>query len=433
VELLLRRPPRAAGGGTVAREGESPLDAAKRLAPILGTGCLAVQGPPGSGKTYLGAAAIVELVRAGKRVGVTANSHKVIGHLLDEVADRAQEAGLEIVIAQKTDKDGECASDAAVPVASNAVILAGLADGAIQVAGGTAWLWARPEFAGAVDVLVVDEAGQLSLANAIAVSAAAPGLILLGDPAQLDQPLKGSHPPGAEASALGHVLGRDGTMSAERGLFMPTTRRLHPDLCSFTSEVFYQGRLNAEPGLERQELRAGEPLAGTGVRFIPAVHEGNVNESLEEAETVASLVARLVGTDARWTDQEGRTRALGRNDVLVVAPYNAQVGLIERVAPHVRVGTVDKFQGQEAPVSIYSMATSSAELAPRGMEFLYSLNRLNVATSRARCLAAVVASPDLVRVRARTPRQMRLANALCRFMEMAGFEGGIPDGGGREG
>jgi uncharacterized protein len=190
-------------------------------------------------------------------------------------------------------------------------------------------------------------------------------------------------------------------------------------VCRFTSEAFYEGRLISEVWLANQDLAGPGRLTGTGVRYEPVVHNGNRNDSPEEAAVVADLIRELVDGRGTWTDEHGRVARLTLDDVLVVAPYNAQVGEIARALPGARAGTVDKFQGQEAPVSIYSMATSSAEDAPRGMEFLYSLNRLNVATSRARCLAVVVASPALIRVRARTPRQVQLANALCRFMEMA--------------
>jgi uncharacterized protein len=361
----------------------------------------------------------VELVRQGRKVGVTANSHRVIGHLLDEIAARAGEHGVDVRIGQKTDASGGCASDAAEPFDDYGAILDALGSGERNVVGGTAWLWSRPEFAAAVDVLIVDEAGQLSLANAVAVSGAARDLILLGDPQQLDQPLAGTHPPGAEASALSHVLAGESTMPPRMGLFQERTRRLHPDLCRFTSEAFYEGRLESEPWLARQSLNGPGLLNGTGVRFVPVLHEGNRNESPEEAAVVAGLVEGLLDGGGNWTDGDGRNHPIRPADVLIVAPYNAQVAAIERALLAVRVGTVDKFQGQEAPVSVYSMATSGPEDAPRGMEFLYSLNRLNVATSRARCLAVVVASPALIRVRARTPRQMRLANALCRFLELA--------------
>jgi hypothetical protein len=425
-KLLLRRAPGRPGGESLCRPDEDALEAALRIVPAMHGDCLAVQGPPGSGKTYLGAAAIVELVRLGRTVGVTANSHSVIGHLLDEVVERATERGLAIRIGQKTDLSGQCTSDAAQAFSTNGALLDAIDAGELDVVGGTAWVWSRPEFADRLDVLIVDEAGQFSLANAVAVAPAARNLILLGDPQQLDQPLQGTHPPGAEASALGHVLGKDSTMPADRGLFLERTRRLHPDLCRFTSEAFYESRLSSVPGLELQDLAgaaaARGALSGTGVRYIPAPFEGNSSSSPEEAELVSGLVRDLVERGSTWTDRRGQVRLLTWDDVLIVAPYNAQVAEIARQIGAARVGTVDKFQGQEAPVSIYSMTTSGPEEAPRGMEFLYSLNRLNVATSRARCLAVVVANPALVRVCARTPRQMQLANALCRFLELAALQ-----------
>jgi uncharacterized protein len=272
-----------------------------------------------------------------------------------------------------------------------------------------------------VDVLIVDEAGQISLANVVAMARATESLVLLGDPQQLDQPLQGSHPPGADRSALAHILDGRATMPLDRGLFLESTWRLHPELCAFTSEVFYEDRLSPRPQLARQRLLArGNPADGTGPRLLAAATIGADNESPEEAGAVADLARSLVDGEASWIDDEGFGRRIGWDDILIVAPYNAQVAMIQRLLPAAaRVGTVDKFQGQEAPISIYSMTSSSPELAPRGMDFLYSRHRLNVATSRARCVAVVALSPDLLRVQARNPQQMRLANALCRLAEMA--------------
>jgi uncharacterized protein len=273
--------------------------------------------------------------------------------------------------------------------------------------------------ADAVDVLFVDEAGQISLANVVAMAGAATSVVLLGDPQQLDQPLRGSHPPGADRSALAHILRDQATIPSDRGLFLETTWRLHPRLCDFTSEVFYDDRLAPQPDLDRQRLDAAG-LPHVGPRLIGVATTGADNESPDEAEVVADLVRTMVEGGSSWVDRFGIERRVTWDDVLVVAPYNAQVGAIRRRLPDAaRVGTVDKFQGQEAPISIYSMTTSSPELAPRGLAFLYSRHRLNVATSRARCVAIVVASPDLFRVQARTPDQMRLANALARFAELA--------------
>jgi uncharacterized protein len=244
-------------------------------------------------------------------------------------------------------------------------------------------------------------------------------LVLLGDPQQLDQPQKAVHPDGVDVSALGHLLGEAATMPPELGIFLEETWRLAPPLCELTSELFYDGQLRSIPGLERQRLVGTEGFDGAGPWWCPVEHAGRTNWAAEEIESVASLVSRLLVPEARWVDRHGVERPLRGDDILVVAPFNAHVTrLIERL-PAVRVGTVDKFQGQEAPVVIYTMATSSAEDAPRGMEFLFSLNRFNVATSRARGAVIVVASPRLLDADCRTPRQMQLANALCRFVEKA--------------
>jgi uncharacterized protein len=224
-------------------------------------------------------------------------------------------------------------------------------------------------------------------------------------------------------------------MPPDRGLFLETTWRLQPDLCAFTSEAFYDDRLEPQPDLVRQRLTAPLEIAdGTGPRLLDVPTTGADNESPDEAAAVATLARSLVDGGTTWTDRNGRVHPVTWEDVLIVAPYNAQVGTIQRLLPPgARVGTVDKFQGQEAPISIYSMTTSSPDLAPRGMEFLYSRNRLNVATSRARCVAVVALSHELLRVRARNPRQMRLANALCRLAEIARAPTGAGHGAAQDG
>ncbi len=427
-DLLLRKPPRTAGmPGPLRLPSEAPLDAAKRLGLSMAGGTLAIQGPPGSGKTYTAARMIVELLRAGRKVGVTANSHKVIGHALDTIAEEAAKAEVAVRIGQKPAQGEDPTCPSAQPLDSKEVKQA-LENDQVDVVGGTTWLWAREDAANTVDVLFVDEAAQFALANAAAVAPAGRSLVLLGDPQQLEQPLQGSHPPGAEKSALGHVLGDDAVIRDDVGLFLENTWRLHPDICAFTSEVFYEDRLASEPSLDRQSLAGTAPADGTGLRWLPITHLGDATESVDEAQALATIVGDLLRHEARWTDRDGRVKPVELGDIVIVAPYNAHVERIAGVLadagyPGARVGTVDKFQGQEAPISIYSMATSTPEDAPRGMEFLYSLNRLNVATSRARCVAIVVASPELVRVACHTPRQMQLANALCRFVELAAAGG----------
>ncbi len=420
--LLLREPPRL-NGEPLRRPDETALDAALRIANNAnkpGFGVLPIQGPPGAGKTFTAARMVCELVRKGARVGITANSHKVIVNLLDAVMSAAEERGLDLRAVRKiSNNPKEEPPDQRIALTTdNGRVFEELAH-TCQIAAGTAWLWARPEAQDAVDVLFVDEAAQMSLANVLAISHAGPNLVLLGDPQQLDQPTQGTHPEGTEVSSLDHLLGDRQTIEADRGLFLEETWRLHPDICGFTSEVFYEGKLSSRPGLEVQQFISSGTVTGTGLRLLPVSHHGNQSSSNEEADRVSALARSLVDGNSRWIDQNGQEKPITLEDVLIIAPYNAQVFKIQERLPGARVGTVDKFQGQEAPVVIYSMTTSAPEEAPHGMEFLYSLNRLNVATSRARCVCILVGSPELFTPECRTPRQMQLANAFCRYRELA--------------
>lgn len=416
-QLLFGRAPRLATGSFEIRKGESEQDFAIRIVTELDRTTLAIQGPPGAGKTYIGAQMILALVRAGKKVGVTATSHKVIHNLLQDVLKYARPEDDVRVAAKGDDDDG----DGPVRlIKGNEAPLDALVSKEVNVLGGTSWMWARPEFAGSVDVLFVDEAGQVSLANVLAVSQAANSLVLLGDPQQLDQPEKASHPDGVGISALEHVLTGHETMPADRGIFLPVTWRMSPALTAFTSELFYERKLTARDGLDRQVLFGVDGFAGSKLWVVPVDHDGCQSASDEEVSAVAALVDRLLAPGSMWINENGEEQRLKGSDIRVVAPFNAQVNrLAERLGPTIPVGTVDKFQGQTCAVVIYSMTTSRPEDAPHGLEFLYSLNRLNVATSRARCAVFLVASPRLFEPECRTPRQMHLANALCRYREMA--------------
>ena len=398
--------------------GERAKDVALLLAPRLNNTYLAIQGPPGSGKTTIGAELIIDLVKDGKRVGITANSHKVIGNLLDKTMGEARRRGHVVHAMQKADERDRCASQDVQCTNSSSGVEAALAADEVEVVAGTPWLFARASFPAKLDYLVVDEAGQMALANVLAIAGAAHNLILLGDPNQLRQPSHGIHPEGVDRSVLDHVIQDQPTMPTAYGLFLETTYRLHPAVCAFVSEAFYDGKLEPDESTKRQFLAASNGSGGLGLRYVPVDHSGNRTLSPEEVDRVDQAFRALVGLP--WTDREGATRPIAVEDVLVVAPYNAQVRrLIETLPDGARVGTVDKFQGQEAPVVIYSMATSSVDDAPRGLDFLFSLNRLNVAASRAQGLVILVCSPELLKARCRTPRQMRLASALCRLVESA--------------
>jgi len=415
-DLLLAVAPRLRGQ-EIQCDGEAILATAIRIARNLDRSVFPVQGPPGAGKTFTGARMICTLAGEGKRIGITANSHKVIRNLLDGVVAAASEQGLKIKCIQNVpDKEND------LPglrfTTDNSTFLQALGVDC-QVGGGTAWFWARPDARLCVDVLFIDEAAQMSLANVLAVSQAAESVVLLGDPRQLEQPIKGSHPDGVDVSALDHILGSHATVPPDRGLFLEQTWRLHPSICAFNSELFYDGRLLAQQGLENQQIKSTGRVHGAGLRYLGVDHTGNQSSSPEEADQVRDLVAEILGTGTTWIDRNGGEALVGLDDILVIAPYNAQVFELQERIPGARIGTVDKFQGQEAPIVIYSMTTSSHADAPRGMEFLYSANRLNVATSRAKCICIVVASPRLFEAECRTPRQMQLANAFCRYLELA--------------
>ena len=418
-DLLLPRGPRLTAGVVLRQPGENTVQSARRAVLGLDQGVLAIQGPPGAGKTFSGARMIIDLVAAGKKVGITAVSHKVIRNLLKGVVEAAREESRSVQclhrVSEKSphpDADIEEETDSKKGITK-------ISNGAYNVIGGTAWVWTKDVLAEALDVLFVDEAGQMSLANVLACAQAAKNLVLLGDPQQLEQPQKASHPEGSEVSALAHLLEGHETMPEDRGLFLSETWRLHPAICQFTSELFYEGKLTSLPGLDKQVLTGPTPFAGSGLFFVPVAHEGNQNESTDEAEKILEIVQGLVQPGVTWTNRKSEVAQLTLKDILIVAPYNAQVATIAHRLPGAAVGTVDKFQGQEAPVVIYSTTTSDPEDAPHGMEFLFSRNRLDVATSRAKCVCILVGNPQLFEPECRTPQQMRLANSFCRYLEVA--------------
>jgi predicted RecB family nuclease len=420
VTAILRRDrPRLAGrspGQAILPAGADATGGAIEALRLLDNSYLLVQGPPGAGKTYTSSQAIVALLAAGKRIGVASNSHKAINNLLKDVEAIAAAQGLRCRGMKKSSREDQMLGTRGWIED----VVGGIGSGVSphhQLVAGTAWLFAREELDQALDYLFIDEAGQVSLANIAAMGTAARNVVLVGDQMQLSQPIKGTHPGGSGRSALEHLLEGHATVPADQGVFLPVTRRMHPDLCRFVSEAVYEGRLEAEPSLAGQRIEidpADDPqaLAPAGLRFVDVDHVGCTQRSQEEADRLAVTYRALIG--AHWTDRHGERHRMRVNDILVVSPYNMQVELLKRVLPEgARVGTVDKFQGQEAPAVLVSMATSSGEDLPRNIEFLYSRNRLNVAVSRARCLAVIYANPRLLEVPCSSIEQMALVDALC--------------------
>ncbi|MBI2524444.1 MAG: TM0106 family RecB-like putative nuclease [Candidatus Rokubacteria bacterium] len=412
--ILGRERPNVLGLPAGDRLQTTDLAAMKGLAFGLAGSHLFVQGPPGTGKTWTGARLVVHLLANRRRVGISAQSHKAIHNLLDEVEQVALAEGVSFRGLKKS-TGGNPESDyhgtfiTSEPDISKVV----RATARIQLLAGTAWLFARQELDGQLDDLVIDEAGQVSLADTLALGTSARNLIFLGDPLQLAQVSQGVHPDGSGVSVLEHLLGTWPTIPEDRGLFLERSFRMHPDVCAFISEIVYAGRLRSDESAARRGTDFG-----TGIRFLPVDHEGNRAASDEEVARIAGEIGRMVG--GSFTDADGTVRPLRPADFMVVAPYNAQVRRLRAGLPAgVRVGTVDKFQGQEAPVVFFSMAASSGEDVPRNLAFLFSRNRLNVAISRAQCLAILVCSPRLLEARCQSIEEMELVNALCRLAEYA--------------
>lgn len=385
------------------------------LAGIRNESHLFIQGPPGAGKTYTGSHLILSLLQAGKRVGVTSNSHKPIHNLLNAVVEVAAERGFQLHGVKKasvSNPETEFEGGGVVNISDAETVLA---SGAPLVAG-TAWLFSDPMADQMFDYLFVDEAGQVSLANLVAMGICAKNIILLGDQMQLAQPIQGTHPGHSGESSLDYLLGDLATIPKDRGVFLETTWRMHPEVCSFISDAVYDSRLKPEPKNVRRVLLLNDSahplLKPSGIVFAAVEHTGCSQQSPEEAELIRELYENVL--KQRFSDRDGAEHPMTPDNILVVAPYNMQVNRLKETLPAgARVGTVDKFQGQEAEVVFISMTTSSEAELPRNIEFLYSKNRLNVAISRAKSLAIFVANPALTSIRCATPRQMALANTLC--------------------
>jgi len=396
---------------------EQLIDAALKLERSY----LFIQGPPGTGKTYHGARVAVALMKAGKRIAVTSNSHKAVINFLLEVDVVAHREGVSFRGAKKSSESEPKniytlnRPEDAPPSQIHDYYKSGAIDHSeYNLIAGTAWNFVADEDDQSFDYLIVDEASQISLANLAAAGVCAKNLILIGDPCQLPQPLQGIHPAGLDQSPLEYLLDEQATVPPERGVFLNSCRRMHTDICELLSTHVYESRLTGLPENGNQRILSERDLSvgrQAGYVFYPCAHDGNTQTSREEADVIEALYQELLSCSFRA--KTGELSPITPSDIMVIAPYNMQVQLLRRSIPAGDIGTIDLFQGREAPVVLVSMTTSSIEDSPRGMEFLFSQQRMNVALSRAKALAIVVGSPMLFQARCAKPEQMKLVNFFC--------------------
>lgn len=432
-DLLNRRKPRIrdhSGGPLLPPDTADIARATKELLLRLDESTLCIQGPPGSGKTYTAAQAILHLLQNGKRVGVVSNSHKAIAHLLDKVSEQAEQSSfaLRAVKVQTNGEENHCKSST-IKILDTKKLLNDPSQ--FHLIGGTAWLFAKEESENLVDFLFVDEAGQVSLANIAAIAPSTSNIVLIGDQMQLSQPLQGTHPGESGKSALEYLLQKEQVIPDDFGIFLGTSFRMRTEVCSFISGAVYEDRLKSHASAEKRALNlppsATEFLTqSSGVLYVPVQHDGCMQDSEEEAQIICQILRELETCSLTLGEETHRFNPT--KDVLIVAPYNMQVRKLRKYAPGVPVGSVDKFQGQEAPVVIISMCSSTGDASPRGLEFIFSKNRLNVAISRAQVLAVVVGSPALAHTRCKRVEQMELVNLFCRIVDEGSQSPIVPRG-----
>ena len=419
-QFLLRQPPKLGNhraGEQLVEPQEDTVKASVRIARDMVESTLCIQGPPGTGKTFTASHMIVSLLKDGKSIGVTSNSHNAI---LNVMAACAETTSGELTAI----KAGGDPDDPVFEKYPGIQYVGGGPDAAAAfnggLIGGTAWLFARPEMANQLDYLFVDEAGQVSIANLAGMCHATKNIVLIGDQMQLGQPIQGSHPGESGQSLLEYLLQEHAVVPPELGVFLGETRRMHPEICSFISGCVYEGRLHSHPDTANRVINPPanidcDAVIPAGIVFDQVPHSGNVQGSDEEADRIVQITADLLKCE--HTDQKGHSLGkLQLSDVLYVAPYNLQVRkLRDRLPPGARVGSVDKFQGQEAPVVIISMCSSAGDFGTRGLQFLLNKNRLNVAVSRAKSLTIVVGDPGIAHTSVRSVSDMELVNMFCRL------------------
>ena len=403
-------------GSNLINEGKDLIVQSTEIVKNLNNSYLTIQGPPGTGKTYSSANIIIELMRAGKKVGVTSNSHEAIKTLLKAIEQQAKDQDFEFSgmrKAKSSDKyDWKFIKDITVSKPLN------MDDYSLYA--GTSWFFVDPRMNKTLDYLFIDEAGQVALGTTIANATSAKNLVLIGDQMQLSQPMRAKHEGYARMSSLDFILEDKDTISADRGIFLNTTRRLNNKICDFISSSFYDSRLTSDPITETRSVNLKlDPIKDEGLFYVPIEHSGCSQRSDEEADLIEKTYNKIINKEFKVGKNTGKISA---KDIMVVAPYNAQANNIrerlkKKFKEEVRVGTIDLFQGQEAKVVLISMTTSDVESLPRHKDFFFSRNRLNVAISRAECVAIIIFNENLLLASASSIKEMKLMNSFCKLLK----------------
>ena len=419
MDMLERKEPdikNIKSGSILIEEDKDLITQSIEIVKNLNNSYLTIQGPPGTGKTYTSAKIIIELMKAGKKVGVTSNSHEAIKTLLIAIEQQAVDQNYEFSGMRKS----KSSDKHEWKFIRNVTTGKPLNMDSYSLFAGTSWFFVDPRMNKTLDYLFIDEAGQVALGTTIANATSADNLVLIGDQMQLSQPMRAKHEGYAKMSSLDFILGDDDTISADKGIFLNVTRRLNKKICNYISTSFYDSRLTSDPITETRSVNLKlNPIKDEGLFYVPIDHNGCSQRSDEEADLVEKTYNKIINKEFKVGDTTGKISA---KDIMVVAPYNAQANNIrerlkKKFKDDVRVGTIDLFQGQEAKVVLISMTTSDVESLPRHKDFFFSRNRLNVAISRAECVAIIIFNENLLLASASNIKEMKLINSFCKLLE----------------
>ena len=419
MDMLERKEPdikNIKSGSILIEENKDLITQSIEIVKNLNNSYLTIQGPPGTGKTYTSAKIIIELMKAGKKVGVTSNSHEAIKTLLIAIEQQAVNQNYEFSGMRKS----KSSDKHEWKFIRNVTTGKPLNMDSYSLFAGTSWFFVDPRMNKTLDYLFIDEAGQVALGTTIANATSADNLVLIGDQMQLSQPMRAKHEGYARMSSLDFILEDDDTISTDKGVFLNVTRRLNKKICNYISTSFYDSRLTSDPITETRSVNLKlDPIKDEGLFYVPIDHNGCSQRSDEEADLVEKVFNKIVNKEYK---SENITGKISAKDIMVVAPYNAQANNIrerlkKKFKDDVRVGTIDLFQGQEAKVVLISMTTSDVESLPRHKDFFFSRNRLNVAISRAECVAIIIFNENLLLASASSIKEMKLINSFCKLLE----------------